>query len=348
MNRDDNRFDYLRLLAAWLVLFSHCYPLGGRPANEPLASTLGIDTLGGVGVSIFFVLSGYLVAQSIERSRDLRDFARRRALRIFPALIVVCLLCVLALGPMVTTLPLAQYFTDPGTWSYLRTATGWSIKYQLPGVFADNPAGNAVNGSLWSLPDEIRCYLVLALASLVPVALRFKALAALLALAVLLALRPEAQSAKFAGLGYFLNKLGFLFALGACWAAWAHRFTPRSWMGPPLVLGALLLLPRGMPQLLLFELGLGITVLWLALYGRWLPRIPSRWGDWSYGLYLYAFPVQQALAHARLHEVSFVSYVLASTLVTVVFAGLSWHLVEKPALRWKTAALPQATSASAA
>ena len=53
LNRDDNRFDILRLLAAWLVLFSHCYPLGGQPTLEPLMNTVGIDTLGGVGVAIF-------------------------------------------------------------------------------------------------------------------------------------------------------------------------------------------------------------------------------------------------------------------------------------------------------
>ncbi len=107
LNRDDNRFDILRLIAAWLVLFSHCYPLGGRPGGEPLASTLGIDTLGGVGVSIFFVLSGYLVTLSLERSPSLLEFARRRALRIYPALVVICLLCVLVLGPLMTTWPQA-------------------------------------------------------------------------------------------------------------------------------------------------------------------------------------------------------------------------------------------------
>jgi peptidoglycan/LPS O-acetylase OafA/YrhL len=84
LNRNDNRFDILRLLAAWLVLFSHCYPLGGRGNSDPLMSTLGGDSLGGVGVAMFFVLSGYLVTVSLERSPNLFTFARRRALRIYP------------------------------------------------------------------------------------------------------------------------------------------------------------------------------------------------------------------------------------------------------------------------
>lgn len=335
-SRDDNRFDVLRLFAAWLVLFSHCFPLGGRPNQEPLASTVGIDTLGGIGVSIFFVLSGYLVAQSIERSRNLRAFAKRRALRIYPALVVVCLLCVLVLGPAMTTLSLANYFNDSGTWFYLRTASAWTIKYPLPGVFAMNPMPDAVNGSLWSLPNEIRCYIVLALASLIPVALRYKVVVALLALACLMQLRdPEAIFDKVAGLNFFMHKLGFLFALGVFWAAWAPKFLPRLWVGVPCIAFALLVPMPKMAQLILFQFGLGTTVLWLALYGKWLPRIPPRMGDWSYGVYLYAFPVQQVLAHFHLHEITFAGYILASTAITFFLAGLSWHLVEKPALRWK-------------
>jgi peptidoglycan/LPS O-acetylase OafA/YrhL len=87
--------------------------------------------------------------------------------------------------------------------------------------------------------------------------------------------------------------------------------------------------------MLLYVTGVGTLTLWLALYARWLPRVPERMGDWSYGAYLYGFPVQQVLAHFKLHETSFVGYVLASTVVTFVLAGLSWHLVEKQALRWK-------------
>jgi peptidoglycan/LPS O-acetylase OafA/YrhL len=80
---------------------------------------------------------------------------------------------------------------------------------------------------------------------------------------------------------------------------------------------------------------LGTLTLWLALYGLWLPRIPARVGDWSYGAYLYAFPVQQTLVHFKLHEASFIGFITLSTLLTGALGGLSWHLVEKPAMRWK-------------
>jgi peptidoglycan/LPS O-acetylase OafA/YrhL len=338
LNRDDNRFDILRLVAAWLVLFSHCYPLGGRAQNEPLASTLGIDTLGGVGVAIFFVLSGYLVTISLERSPSLREFARRRALRIFPGLVAICLLCVLVLGPLLTTLPQSVYWRHSMTWDYLKTASAWLVKYPLPGVFADNPAPHAVNGSLWSLPYEIRCYIVLALVSLVPGSLRLKVSLATAALAVLLLVRPLVPPAtpfdKFLGLDYYHTKLGLLFALGAVFACWRERIRPLLWPAA-LMLVAVYFLGHSVWQLLLYVLGLGTLTLWLALYGKWLPRIPQRVGDWSYGAYLYGFPVQQVLAHFKLHEASFIGYVVACTVVTFALAGLSWHLVEKQALKWK-------------
>lgn len=338
LDRDDNRFDFLRLLAAWLVLFSHCYPLGGRADSEPLLSSLGLDTLGGVGVGIFFVLSGYLVTLSLERSPNLLTFARRRALRIYPGLVAICLLCVLVLGPLMTTLPASVYWHHPSTWQYLATASAWIIQYPLPGVFGANPHAYAVNGSLWSLPYELTCYLVLAFVGLLPGRLRIKvALVAAGVLAMLLLrplLAPQGVFVTVGGMDYYHGKLGLLFALGAIYAAWRDQLRPRLWQALVLLASAALL-PHSVWQLLCYVLGLGLLTLWLALHGMWLPRIPARVGDWSYGAYLYGFPVQQVLAHGRLHETSFTAFVVASTVLTAALAGLSWHLVEKPALRWK-------------
>lgn len=84
-DRSGNRFDFMRLFAALLVLWSHSYPLTGRNPQEPLARLTGIESMGGMGVAIFFVLSGYLVTLSLERSPGLLSFARKRAVRIYPA-----------------------------------------------------------------------------------------------------------------------------------------------------------------------------------------------------------------------------------------------------------------------
>ncbi len=337
-SRDDNRFDFLRLLAACLVLWSHSFPLGGRPQNEPLASTLGLDTLGGVGVAIFFVLSGYLVTLSLVRSPNLWVFARRRIVRIYPALLVTCLVCVLVLGPAVTQLPLDQYFRDGATWNYLKTASAFNIKFTLPGVFAGNPLPNAINGSLWSLPYEIKCYVALALLSVLPLSLKFKSLAAFSLLLLSLVFRPAAPELgifdSFAGLDFYDSKLGLSFALGSVFAAWQGSIRPSAWLGLALLVAAPFL-PYSPLQMASWVLGLSMLVLWLALYGSWLPVIPARVGDWSYGVYLYGFPVQQCLAFLGSHLWGVGWLALTSTLLTLVLAGLSWHLIEKPAMRWK-------------
>jgi peptidoglycan/LPS O-acetylase OafA/YrhL len=287
-------------------------------------------------VAIFFVLSGYLVTVSVERSPNLLEFARRRVLRIYPGLITICLLSVLLLGPLLTTVPQATYWRHSQTWDYLQTASAWFIQFPLPAVFADNPHPHAINGSLWSLPYEIKCYLVLAALSVAPGSLRIKVALCGAGLASMLLLRPTSPGPfdLFLGLDYYHSKLGLLFALGSAFACWRAHLRPTLWHAVAMLVAALIL-PHGVWQLLLYVVGSGILVLWLALYGRWLPRLPGRMGDWSYGAYLYGFPVQQVLAQFKLHEASFIGYVLASTAVTFALAGLSWHLVEKQALRWK-------------
>jgi len=152
-----NNLDAVRLAAAWLVLYGHAFIFLGLP--EPLF--LSWLPLGPLGVLIFFTISGYLVSQSWARDPSLPRFLARRALRIFPALAVCTLLSVLVLGPLLTTLPLADYFASPHTVGYLRNIALY-IGYYLPGVFEHNRVANAVNGSLWSLPVEFAMYLVIA------------------------------------------------------------------------------------------------------------------------------------------------------------------------------------------
>lgn len=219
-------------------------------------------------MAIFFVLSGYLVSISLERSPNLFEFARRRALRIYPALLTICLLTVLLLGPLMTTLPLADYWKNGMTWDYLKSAGAFRIKFPLPGVFADNPAPNAINGSLWSLPYELSCYIVLALLSLVPGALRAKVAIALVVVAGLGLLRPPVPPANtfssFLGLDYYHTKLGLLFALGAVFGCWRDSIRPLAWPAL-LALVATFFLAHGALQMLLFLLGLGTLALWLAV-----------------------------------------------------------------------------------
>ncbi len=185
-NRDNN-FDVLRLVAAVLVLLSHCYPLTGHP--EPFAELTGV-TLGEVGVVMFFAMSGFLIAKSWTDEPQPGRYFFKRALRLLPALVVAVAFTTLIVGPLFTELPLTDYFTDPETWIYLiRASLLVTIAGQLPGVFEDNVYPEAVNGSLWTLPLEAGCYVMIVVLGLIGV-LQRRALLGAAAAVVLLALTP--------------------------------------------------------------------------------------------------------------------------------------------------------------
>jgi peptidoglycan/LPS O-acetylase OafA/YrhL len=336
MSTHSNRFDVLRLFAAWLVLFSHAYVLAGRGHQEPWVRWVGVDSLGGLGVAVFFALSGYLVTCAWERNPNVWRFARNRALRIYPALVVVTLLSAMVMGPVLTTLPLLRYLSDSATLQFMGNATAWYISYALPGVFGPPNPLSAVNGSLWSLPYELRCYMVLALVAWLPGGLRYKLIGLVFGLVVALVLHPLALDpfAPHAGLSFMDLKLGLFFGIGALMASWRHRVAPHWAVGVSCLLAATV--ASGQWRVLLLLWGVVTLVLWLALYGRrCLPRWPSRWGDWSYGCYLYAFPVQQWLVAQGWHERSFALFVLLSTLLALGCGAASWHGIERWAARLK-------------
>lgn len=145
--------DTVRLIAAVMVIWGHSYVFTGRV----------VPTLSGIGphnggVAIFFALSGYLIAASWNHDRDLRRFAIKRALRIWPPLATVVFFTAFVLGPMVTVLPASTYFADPRPWLYVMRNLAMLPRHDLPGVFLANPYPVAVNGSLWTLPVEVACY----------------------------------------------------------------------------------------------------------------------------------------------------------------------------------------------
>jgi peptidoglycan/LPS O-acetylase OafA/YrhL len=141
-----NAFDVLRLVAATLVLVSHCYALSGR--DDPITSATA-TTLGTIGVLMFFAMSGFLISKSWTDQPAVFPFAVKRALRLIPGLAVAVVLTALVLGPLVTTLSPSGYFTSLTTYVYtIRSAFLVTFAGTLPGVFTDNVYPNAVNGSL--------------------------------------------------------------------------------------------------------------------------------------------------------------------------------------------------------
>jgi peptidoglycan/LPS O-acetylase OafA/YrhL len=150
-------FDYLRLWLAISVVFIHCptTTIGADPfVDTPLNSFVRAV------LPMFFALSGFLVAGSLERSKTLLTFLGLRVIRIYPALAVEVVLSAFLIGAFVTTHPLTGYFSDPLFFLYLRNALG-DIHYFLPGGFANNPWPGMVNFQLWTVPFELLCYVLL-------------------------------------------------------------------------------------------------------------------------------------------------------------------------------------------
>lgn len=336
-----NNFDAIRLGAAMLVLYSHHYTLAGG-LKEP--SFLGINTLGGLAVSVFFAISGYLVAQSWRSDPHPVRFALRRVLRIWPALTVVVLLAALVLGPLVTTLSPYAYFRHEGTRLYFSTLA-LTPAYYLPGVFTLNTSP-AVNGSLWTIPLEVQCYVALLLAGYVGI---LKSPATLTRAAILYILwytvwhSPEASNGQ---MNHALE-LGAYFAAGALMHATQRHWQARrlGWLLVLMLLAfafwhlgwryfaALLVLPYA-------------TIVGGTASTPWLRRV-GRLGDFSYGAYLYAFPVQQTVIMLWLPALGFWASMAIAAAITLLCAAASWHLVEKPALAFKPRKTTQAPALKA-
>ena len=322
-----NNFDFIRFAAATLVLFNHHYTLTGQGE----LSFLGINTLSGLAVSVFFCLSGYLVTQSWFADPHPVRFAQRRILRIWPALTVVVLLSAFVLGPLLGKLAAGPYFRHIEVWQYLDNLLMQPAWY-LPGVFETN-ISRAVNGSLWTIPLEVQCYTALILAGLVGILSSHRTLArfALLYIAwYTFFYRPELHGKihyplEFAA--YFMAG-AFLFATRSHWQA-----RPWSWSAGVALAAALLW------HYQLRYLGALIAVSWLSIsLGQMRTPILSRfgrYGDFSYGIYLYAFPVQQTVILLGYPQTGFWANMLIAFLLTCACAIASWYLIEKPALSYK-------------
>lgn len=338
MRRDPraNNFDALRIAAALLVVAGHAYILSGRSAAEPLAAHSGVS-LGEVGVSIFFVISGFLVTLSFDRLRAVGPYLKNRCLRILPGLGVALVLTALALGPLVSEAPPQTYFAQPQTWLYvLRNLLLYPVDYRLPGVFQHVPYPGAVNGSLWTLRLEFSFYLVVPLMArlglLTRPGLAGLAAAAALAFAGALALGPHVPAVALLAARNF-----YLFAAGAALFAWRDARWVRSATVLVLALAWIVaaLVARGLaPAALYWALPLGVVGVAL----RPIPGLvqAARFGDLSYGTYIYAFPVQQALMQALgPARLGVGGFFLLTVVCVAPLALLSWWGVERPALRLK-------------
>lgn len=347
-----NSLGLLRLLLAIAVIVSHAFPIGGFGTDPFLGFFRGQDNLGGVAVFGFFTVSGYLIAKSGARI-DALAFIWHRVLRIFPAFWLVLLVGAFVVGP-IAWLSMGRgirsyLLASAGPWEYL--GTNWLLiihNYGISDVFAATTPygrlyGSVLNGSLWTLEHEFFCYLLIGALVLVTAMRRPRlakslivGLAAIMAILRIGELFLGQNWAVFIPLMSDVNRqrLVFAFMIGSVFAVFSRaiRLDDRAAIAA-IVIVVVTLRTSG------FELfgipALAYVVFWLAAR---LPRSLHRVGatnDYSYGVYVYGFLVEQCFASVGLYREGYVPFVVCSVFVTFACAWLSWHLVEKRALALK-------------
>lgn len=329
-------FDYLRLMLSLSIVLLHSSITSYGLAADQAIFEGPARPLVRMILPAFFALSGFLVAGSLVRSKTLGMFLALRVLRIYPALAVEVLLSAFILGPIVTSLSIKEYFTNYLFFSYLLNITG-HIQFLLPGVFEDNPLPNIVNGQLWTVPFELGCYIVLA------------------GIAMLGLKRNRAIGPFFV----VIVTISYLFV-----TLYRH-----NWVVAPVpgaINGALLIATflAGVSiyfykEKLPWNFGAGLASGLLAAvflgympYGDFLAPIPIAYftvylgllnpgrkallgADYSYGIFLYGFVIQQSIAHFFPDFRSPAFNMALSVPIVLLVAAASWHFVERPAQQFR-------------
>ena len=319
-------FDYLRLLLSIGVIAVHTVVVQyGLEADRAMFAGPARPIIYLI-LPCFFALSGFLVAGSLDRN-NVPNFLTLRAIRIFPALSAEVLLSAFILGPLFTSLALGEYFTDPKFFIYFLNAIG-IIQYELPGVFLDNPFAVTVNAQLWTVPYELECYIALAALAI----LRFhRHPSAFLALLVLICLAGGVH-AYFVENENFSNKhaTGRILVISFLFGVVLYGLRQRIPHHPALAVLAFVLccvfvwnepLSYFIPA----------TAAYLTIYvGLLNPKRvgPLKGADYSYGMYLYGFPVQQSVTHVTGGLLPWWVHLPLSLAITCVFAAFSWHVIE--------------------
>ena len=326
-----NTFTLLRIAAAFLVFYGHGYILFGKPGPDSIL--FHAVSPGALGVSIFFSISGYLIAASWDRDGNAWRFFLKRALRIFPALIVVVGISVFCLGFALTTLEAKKYFLNGDTFKYLLNIP-LKAHFSLPGVFEHNPYPNVINGSLWSLFPEALMYVLIFVAGIFEKSLVFTCSMTLI---------------FFFGWYFWASKLAEPIVFWGTDVKYIFMYGCYFWMGALLWRTrflALLTSKKGSLPLiacvffyaLIFNASilpfvLPVFIISIALINIRYTRIINA-NDISYGIYLYAFPVQQTVIYLY-PAIPFSLYMLLCAGCIVICSLISWHLLEKKVLRLK-------------
>ena len=338
MDYRKNNFDFLRLIFASFVIITHSYPLSGIKECDCLCQiSNGQVGFSYIGVKGFFVISGYLIFQSLQRSDNFIDYFWKRVLRLYPALFIVLLLTII-LTPFVYHGDIPFYY-NKSLLTYLpNNLSLYRIQYVIDGVFEKNPYKSAINGSLWTIPYEFTMYILLSF--LIIFRKKKIVMQILLLMSFLLLLTgnifyfEQLKQYGFILSGEHLLDLGVFFIAGSLLAAINIEKIKRK--KELLILISILVIASIYFDFYNYSKYLTLPILFILIGLNPIPyiyNIGNKLGDLSYGIYIYGFPVQQTLMYY--FKFNYLELMIFSLFISYIFAYFSWHFIEKNALKLK-------------
>lgn len=338
-----NNFDFLRLLFASLVVVHHCYPIAGISEQDPLFYfSNGTLSYSYIGVRGFFIISGYLIFQSLMRSENITDYMVKRVLRIYPALILVLIMTVIACA-FVFDGSFTAYVSNKSVWTYIPVNCSlFKLQQTISGVFESNPLKGGINGSLWTIGYEFSMYLFL-----VPLfflkhrkdSTKRGVIAGIVLLFLIMRIALEGRTnlphIGVISLGQWCH-FGLLFMSGALLSVFHIERHPQRHI--ILLISAILffaLMRWQHFELLQYFLFPPLVIIAGAAAIKGISEVGTIFGDVSYGTYIYGFPIQQMLMFYFHFNV--LTLLLVSLPLSLILGWISWHLVEKHALAKKKA-----------
>lgn len=337
-NRRDNNFNLIRFIAALSVIFAHSFPLlFGNGVKGPLANLIGMHS-GEIAVDIFFIISGFLVGSSFFNRKSIFSFILSRFLRVYPGLILAVFLTIL-LGSYFTTTSLPEYFMNEQTIKYFfkNITLFFGVEYKLPHVFENLPYPNVINGSLWTLPWEVKMYLYLLILGLLLqyINIKTKTYNYIFIMIGLSSILLYIYNHFYHMLPDNFIRLFSSFFIGVAFYIMRNNiFLSYRYLLPFLILLVLSSFNNDM-FFVVYVLTLPYIVFSLAYLPNGKIRSFNSIGDYSYGIYIYAFPIQQSIVFL-LPTISIEYMILLSLFTTLFFSIISWHFIESKALKLKS------------
>lgn len=353
-NHNSNSMDIIRLFLAIVVIYGHTFPvLYGPSLRSPtgkfdMLAMFSNNQMGSgtVAVYMFFIISGFLITQSLSNSGSYVEYITKRALRILPALFFSLVLAIFVIGSIVTNLSASEYFQSSDPYLYFANNLFFGIfgfHYSLNDVFSTNPFPSSINASMWTLPHEVACYLLILLFSFFNFFRKRELMAFIFVVSSIIVYynvrfgyTPIKVSDNFwvfgtANLSRFIV-LSFYFLAGSIIYLYKDKIVYKKSVF--FILLVILLLTARFGY---FKYSLLICLPYVTMFiGMIKPFVDLRKiGDFSYGAYIYAFPIQQLLVYYLGNKLSFIPFLLLSTFCILCVSVISWYFIEKPALSLK-------------